>query len=88
MTGRRQGLTVHAPDPGAPMPPRGRRQRSPVSERPPGAPWPLDATARYLGVSARHLLRLADMGKVRTIRLGRRRLIPDPEVQRLARDGC
>jgi hypothetical protein len=31
---------------------------------------------------------LADLGKVRTLRLGRRRLIADSEVQRLAREGC
>jgi excisionase family DNA binding protein len=56
--------------------------------RPPGSPWPLDDAAAFLSVSARHLLRLADLGKVRTIRIGRRRLVPDAEVHRLAREGC
>jgi hypothetical protein len=41
-----------------------------------------------LGVSVRLLHRLAGLDRVRTIRLGRRRLVPDKEVQRLARDGC
>jgi len=55
---------------------------------PAGSPWPFAEAARYLGVSVRHLHRLADLERVRTIRLGRRRLVPDGEVQRLARDGC
>jgi excisionase family DNA binding protein len=56
--------------------------------RPAGSPWPLPDAARFLTVSERHLYRLIDMGKVRSVRLGRRRLIPDDEVRRLARDGC
>lgn len=44
--------------------------------------------AEFLRVSVRHLQRLADAGRVRTIRLGRRRLLPADEVERLARDGC
>ncbi|VTR95489.1 dna binding excisionase family domain protein : Uncultured bacterium genome assembly Metasoil_fosmids_resub OS=uncultured bacterium PE=4 SV=1 [Gemmata massiliana] len=54
----------------------------------PRSPWPLDAAAAYLQISARHLHRLLGANKVRSVRLGRRRLIPDAEVQRLARDGC
>lgn len=56
--------------------------------RPPGAPWPVTDAARYLAVSERHLFRLMDLGKVRSIRIGRRRLIPADEVQRLAQEGC
>ncbi|MDY3560225.1 excisionase family DNA-binding protein [Gemmata sp. JC673] len=56
--------------------------------RAPGSPWPLDEAAAYLHISARHLQRLIDASKVRSVRLGRRRLIPDAEVQRLARNGC
>ncbi len=55
--------------------------------RPPGSPWPFDTAAGYLAVSVRHLMRLADMNRVKTIRLGRRRLIPDAEIQRLASEG-
>jgi excisionase family DNA binding protein len=53
-----------------------------------GAPWPFADCASYLSVSLRHLIRLADANKVKTIRFGRRRLIPDSEVQRLATEGC
>ena len=56
--------------------------------RPPGSPWPIAEVASYLAISARHLHRLVDLNAVRTIRLGRRRLVPDAEVQRLAREGC
>jgi excisionase family DNA binding protein len=55
---------------------------------PPGAPWPIDEAASYLRISERHLHRLIDGGKVRSLKLGRRRLIADAEVQRLAREGC
>lgn len=59
-----------------------------TTPRPPGAPWPISEPANFLAVSARHLFRLIDTGKVRSLRIGRRRLVPDSEVQRLARDGC
>ncbi|MDB5314026.1 MAG: Helix-turn-helix domain protein [Gemmataceae bacterium] len=55
---------------------------------PAGAPWSVQDAATFLCVSARHLLRLGDGGKLRTITLGRRRLVPDDEVHRLARAGC
>jgi excisionase family DNA binding protein len=61
---------------------------SPNPARPAGAPWPIPDAAAFLSVSPRHLSRLLDAGKVRSVRLGRRRLIPDAEVQRLAREGC
>lgn len=60
----------------------------PTTIRPMGAPWPFADAALYLSVSLRHLVRLADANKVTTIRLGRRRLIPDGEVKRLASEGC
>ena len=60
----------------------------PQPTRPDGAPWAIPDAAAFLGVSARHLLRLLDAEKVRSVRLGRRRLIPDDEVRRLARQGC
>jgi excisionase family DNA binding protein len=56
--------------------------------RTPGSPWAIIDAAEFLGISKRHLHRLADQNKFRTIRIGRRRLIPDAEVQRLAREGC
>lgn len=58
------------------------------SPRTPGSPWPIADAATFLSISERHLHRLLDAGKVKSVRLGRRRLIPDAEVQRLAREGC
>lgn len=54
----------------------------------PGAPWSIPAAAKFLTVSKRHLYRLLDTDKVKSVRLGRRRLIPDAEVQRPAGQGC
>ena len=62
--------------------------QSPSPSRPPGSPWPIPDAAAFLTISQRHLHRLLDAGKVRSVRLGRRRLIPDAEVLRLAREGC
>lgn len=56
--------------------------------RAPGSPWSINDAAQFLTVSTRHIHRLLDAKKVRSLRLGRRRLIPDAEVQRLAREGC
>ena len=56
--------------------------------RTPGSPWSIPEAAAFLTVSERHLYRLLDARKVRSVRLGRRRLIPDDEVRRLAREGC
>ncbi|CEF48210.1 unnamed protein product [uncultured bacterium] len=64
-------------------------QTTPIPQsRTPGSPWPIPEAAAFLTVSQRHLYRLLDARKVRSVRLGRRRLIPDDEVRRLARDGC
>jgi len=56
--------------------------------RPPGSPWSLPDAATYLTISERHLHRLLDAGRVKSITIGRRRLIPDDEVQKVARQGC
>lgn len=56
--------------------------------RPTGSPWPIPEAAAFLTISERHLYRLLDAGKVQSVRLGRRRVIPDDEVRRLAREGC
>jgi excisionase family DNA binding protein len=60
---------------------------SPTGQRQAGSPWPLSDAAKYLGVSHRHLVRLIDAGKVKSIRLGRRVLIADAELQRVANEG-
>lgn len=61
---------------------------SPAPIRPPGSPWPIPDAAAFLAISDRHLWRLIDGGRVRAIRIGRRVLVPDAEMQRLAREGC
>lgn len=55
--------------------------------REPGSPWPLDHAAAFLGISKRHLIRLIDDGKARALRLGRRVLVADAELRRLAEKG-
>lgn len=61
---------------------------TPSPVRSPGSPWPIPDAATFLSISERHLHRLLDAKLVRSMRLKRRRLIPDDEVQRLAREGC
>ncbi|WP_020473413.1 helix-turn-helix domain-containing protein [Zavarzinella formosa] len=58
-----------------------------ASSRTNGSPWPLHDAAKFLNVSHRHLIRLIDAGKVQTIRFGRRVLVADAEVRRLAECG-
>jgi excisionase family DNA binding protein len=55
--------------------------------RPDGAPWSLRDAASFLGVSERHAAGLAAAGKIRTIKIGARRLVPDDEVRRVACQG-
>ncbi|HKA06082.1 MAG TPA: helix-turn-helix domain-containing protein [Gemmataceae bacterium] len=50
----------------------------------PGKPWKVAHAADFLGISARTLWRLIDAREVKVARLGRRVLIPDSEVRRLA----
>jgi excisionase family DNA binding protein len=51
-------------------------------------PWSFADLARHIGVSDRHLRRLAKKGRVRTIRIGDRVLVPALEVARLLNEGC
>jgi len=50
----------------------------------PGKPWSVAHAADFLGISARTLWRLIDARDVKVTRLGRRVLVPDSEVRRLA----
>lgn len=52
-----------------------------------GAPWAFADAAKHLNISLRHLIRLADAGRVRSIKFSRRRLIPAAELERLASEG-
>ncbi len=53
-----------------------------------GQPWPILDAASFIGISDRHLRRLIDAGSIRTIRFGRRVLVPDAEVRRIAEQGA
>jgi hypothetical protein len=57
------------------------------SNHPPGAPWSVADAASFLGISARHLNRLLRGSRVLGDRIGRRVLLPDSEVRRLAEMG-
>ncbi len=55
--------------------------------RPDGGAWPLAEVARFWGVSERHVARLVASGSLRSFKIGRRRLIADAEVKRVAAEG-
>ena len=56
--------------------------------RPLGSPWTIEDAAAFLGgISPRHLRRLIAEGKVKAVNLGRRVLIPDSEMIRVANEG-
>lgn len=57
-------------------------------EHQPGSPWSIREAANFLTVSERHLLRLIEDGKMASFKLGRRRLIADAEVRRVAEGGA
>jgi len=61
---------------------------TPPATRQPGAPWPIDDAAAHLGICSRHLRRLIDDNKIRSIRLGRRIMIPAAELERVANEGA
>ena len=48
----------------------------------------VDETAQALGVCSRHLRTLIVRGQVRSVRLGRRVLVPREEIDRLATAGA
>ncbi|QEL17727.1 helix-turn-helix domain-containing protein [Limnoglobus roseus] len=58
-----------------------------TTERPPGKPWSLADAAAFLGLHVRTVRRAVDAGKVRAIRFGKRVMIPDEIVKKLASQG-
>ena len=65
-------------------------QSSPAPAQPahrPGAPWAVADAALFLTISTRHVRRLIDAGRIRAVRVGRRVLVPDAEVRRVADRG-
>ena len=47
--------------------------------------YPIPESAHLLGISPRGVYRLIDAGELRTVTLGRRRLVPADELARLTR---
>ncbi len=62
-------------------------QTEPPTEAEPAA-YSLKAAARALSISERSLQRLIAEGRMKSIRLGARRLVPAAEVRRAAAEGC
>jgi excisionase family DNA binding protein len=58
------------------------------AERAAGKPWAVPEAAEFLGVSSRTLWRLIESHSIQVARLGRRVLLPDAEVRRLAGEGA
>jgi excisionase family DNA binding protein len=56
------------------------------SGRPAGKPWAVAEAAEFLGVSSRTLWRMIDAKEIKVTRVGRRVLLPDNSVRRLAGD--
>jgi excisionase family DNA binding protein len=50
--------------------------------------WRVNDACPALGISRSHLYDLAAAGKIRLIKIGRRTVVPDDEVQRIAREGA
>lgn len=58
-----------------------------TEERKAGKPWSIRDAAEFLGISDRHMRRLVDEGRCKHLRFGRRVLVPDAEVRRMAVEG-
>jgi hypothetical protein len=56
-------------------------------DHPAGAPWAVRDAARFLNISERNLHRLLVSKKVKSILIGRRRLVPDEIVRQVAANG-
>jgi len=61
--------------------------RTQADHRQPGSPWSLQDSAIFLGVSHRHLARCLESGAIKSLRIGRRVLIADAELRRVASEG-
>jgi len=56
---------------------------APAQVRPPGAPWSQRDAAAFLGVSLSTVERAVRDGRLASIRIGRRRLVPAEALQKL-----
>jgi excisionase family DNA binding protein len=50
--------------------------------------WPVEVASRRISVSEFTLRRLIKSGHLRSVRVGKRVLIPEAEIQRVIREGC
>jgi excisionase family DNA binding protein len=50
--------------------------------------WPVEAASRRISVSEFTVRRLIKSGHLRAVRVGKRVLIPEAEIQRVTREGC
>ena len=55
--------------------------------RPPGKPWSLREGAEFVGVCQATLERACRAKRVKSVKVGRRVLIADDELRRVAREG-
>lgn len=62
--------------------------RAPIEQGNERLAWPVEEVSRRFSVSAFTVRRLIKSGHLRSVRVGKRVLIPESEVQRVIRDGC
>ncbi|QEL20538.1 hypothetical protein [Limnoglobus roseus] len=55
--------------------------------RQPGEPWSMKEATKYLKCCVRTISNAENTGRIRLIRIGTRVLVPDTELQRVAREG-
>lgn len=60
---------------------------APAVERAAGKPWTVRDAAEFLGVHPRTIQRAIDANKVRPVRFGRKVMLPDAVVRKLATEG-
>ena len=63
------------------------RPAEPPGERGPGRPWSYPEAAEFLGVCEATVARACRDARIKAVAFGRRRLIPDDELRRVAREG-
>ena len=65
---------------------RSRRQQKGLA-REPGRPWSYAEAAEFLGVCTATVARACRDARIKSVAFGRRRLIPDAELHRVASQG-
>jgi len=60
---------------------------APAPAREPGRPWSYAEAAEFLGVCTATVARACRDARIKSVAFGRRRLIPDAELRRVAAEG-